>query len=144
MNNTRPLKFFLFCNSTTSLPDIPILPQRPTDVAQHFQHFTTISYILGDSERIRRVLNEAGLKVAMIPVKTIGNCLSSPKDVIQEHEKSQLVYKIPCADCEFVYVGQTKRYLNARVVEHKRAGKNQEPKKSASCEHLMLCDHRIN
>ena len=42
----------------------------------------------------------------MKPVKTIGNILTSPKDPIAEHEKSRLVYKIPCADCEFVYVGK--------------------------------------
>ena len=67
----------------------------------------------------------------MKPVKTIGNILTSPKDPIAEHEKSRLVYKIPCADCEFVYVGQTKRDLKSRVAEHKRAVKNAEPEKSA-------------
>ena len=55
-----------------------------------------------------------------------------------------LKYKIPCANCEFVYVGQTKRDLKSRVAEHKRAVKNAEPEKSALCEHLMLFDHRIN
>ena len=41
-------------------------------------------------------------------------------------------------------MGQTKRDLKSRVAEHKRAVKNAEPEKSASCEHLMLFDHRIN
>ena len=56
------------------------------------------------------------------------------------------MYKIPCADCEceFVYVGQTKRDLKSRVAEHKRAVKNVKPEKSALCEHLMVFDHRIN
>ena len=84
------------------------------------------------------------MKVAMKPVKTVGNILTSPKDPIAEHEKSRFVYKIPCADCEFVYVGQTKRDLKSRVAEHKRAVKNAEPEKSTLCEHLMLFDHRIN
>ena len=107
-------------------------------------HFTSIPYVQGTSERIGRILNEARVKVAMKPVKTIGNILTSPKDPIAEHEKSRLIYKIPCADCEFVYVGQTKRDLKSRVAEHKRAVKNAEPEKSALCEHLMLFDHRIN
>ena len=46
-----------------------------------------------------RILNEAGVKVAMKPAKTVGNILTSPKDPTAEHEKSRLVYKIPCADC---------------------------------------------
>ena len=57
---------------------------------------------------------------------------------------NKLVYKIPWADCEFVYVGQTKRDLKSCVAEHKRAVKNAKPEKSALCEHLMLFDHRIN
>ena len=56
----------------------------------------------------------------------------------------KIPYKIPCADSEFAYVGQTKRDLKSRVAEHKRAVKNAEPEKSALCEHLMLFDHRIN
>ena len=121
---------------------IPKVKQRNT--ARHLMHFTSIPYVQGTSERIGRILNEAGVKVAMKPVKTIGNILTSPKDPIAEHEKSRLIYKIPCADCEFVYVGQTKRDLKSRVAEHKRAVKNAEPEKSALCEHLMLFDHRIN
>ena len=117
---------------------IPKVKQRNT--TRHLKHFTSIP-----SERIGRILNEAGVKVAMKPVKTIGNILTSPnKDPIVEHEKSRLVYKIPCADCEFVYVGQTKRDFKSRVAEHKRAVKNAETEKSALCEHLMSFDHRIN
>ena len=106
--------------------------------------FTSISYVQGTSERIGRILDKVAVKVAMKPVKTIGNILTSTKDPIAEHGKSRLVYKIPCADCEFVYVGQTKRDLKSHVAEHKRAVKNAEPKKSALCEHLMLFDHCIN
>ena len=50
-------------------------------------HFTSIPYVQGTSECIGRILSEAGVKVAMKPVKTIGNILTSPKDPIAEHEK---------------------------------------------------------
>ena len=79
----------------------------------------------------------------MKSVKTIGQLLPSPKDTIHQHEKSQLVYRIPCKDCNFIYVGQTKRDLKSRVAEHKRAVKNQKPEQSALCEHLMKFDHAI-
>ena len=80
----------------------------------------------------------------MKPIRTIGNILTSPKDPITEDEKSQLIYKIPCNNCSFVYIGQTKRDLKSRISEHKRAVKNQEPEKSALCHHLMSSDHNIN
>ena len=105
----------------------PKVKQRNT--TRHLKHFTSVPYVQGTSECIGRILNKAGVKVAMKPVETIGNILTSPKDPIAEHEKSRLVYKIPCADCEFVYVGQMKRDLKSRVAEHKRAIKNAEPEK---------------
>ena len=78
----------------------PIPKSKQRNTTQHLKHFTSIPYAQGTSERIGRILNEAGVKVAMKPVKTIGNILTSPKDPIAEHEKSRLVYKIPCADCD--------------------------------------------
>ena len=122
----------------------PIPKVKQQNTTQHLTHFTSIPYAQGTSERIGRILNEAGVKVAMKPVKTIGNILTSPKDPIAEHEKSRLVYKIPCADCEFVYVEQTKRDIKSRIAEHTIAIKNSEPEKSALCEHLRLFDHHIN
>ena len=59
-------------------------------------------------------------------------------------EKSCLVYQVSCFDCYFVYFGQTKRDLKSRLAEHKLAINNQEPEKSALCEHSMQFDHLIN
>ena len=113
MHDTKPPMFCLFYNSTGSLSDtpypIPKVQQRNT--TQHLKHFTSIPYVQGTSEHIGSILNEAGGKVAMKPVTTIGNIITSPKDPTAAHEKSRLVYKIPCADCEVVYVGQTKQDL---------------------------------
>ena len=52
--------------------------------------------------------------------------------------------RMPCADCEFVFVGQAKRDLESRVAEHGGAVENAEPETFALCEHLMLFDHRID
>jgi len=37
---------------------------------------------------------------------------------ISDEEKPEVVYKIPCKNCEQVYVGETGRPLGARVKEH--------------------------
>ena len=59
--------------------------------------------------KIRRVLNEAGVKVAMKPIHTFCRILPSPKDpLLTLEEKSYLVYQVPCFNCGFVYIGQTK------------------------------------
>lgn len=36
-------------------------------------------------------------------------------------KKSNVIYQIPCAGCDTVYIGQTKMYLGVRLKEHKRA-----------------------
>ena len=43
-----------------------------------------------------------------------------------------------------VYIGQTKRDLKSRLAEHKLAIRNQEPEKSALCEHYIQFDHLID
>ena len=109
-----------------------------------YNHFTSIPYIQGTSEKVRRILNGAGIKVAMRPVRTIGQILPSPKDPHNPEEKSCVVYQVLCSDCNFVYIGQTKRDLKSRLAEHKLAIKNQEPEKSALCEHYVRFDHLID
>ena len=36
------------------------------------------------------------------------------------NEKSCQIYKTPCNDCEFSYIGQTKPDLKTRILEHQR------------------------
>lgn len=55
-----------------------------------------------------------------------------------------MVYQVPCHDCDFIYIGQTKRSLKSRLDEHKRSIKYQRPEKSALCQHTISMDHRIN
>jgi len=44
--------------------------------------------------------------------------LVHPTDRINDEEKPEVVYKIPCKNCERVYVGETGRPLGVRIKEH--------------------------
>ena len=115
--------------------------RQPRSQNTQYNHFTSIPYIQGTSEKVRRVLNEAGVKVAMKPAHSIGRILPSPKNPLTFEEKICLVYQVPCFDCDFVFIGQTKRDLKSCLAEHKLAIRNQEPEKSALCEQF---DHLID
>ena len=79
----------------------------------------------------------------MRPFVTIGKSLPSIKDSLDLNEITGIIYQVPCHDCPFVYIGQSKRDLKSRLSEHKRAIKYQQPETSAPCEHSITLDHII-
>ena len=129
-------------NSLTSLAKSLTSPAK--FLISPAKSFTTLPYIKGASDKIKRVLNGVGVKVALKPLLTIGKFLPSLKDPLVAEKKSCLVYQVPCKDCSFIYLGQTKKGLKSRVSEHQRAIKFQRPEKSALCEHSISLNHTIN
>ena len=118
---------------------------KPASTRLTFSGFTTLPYIKVVSDKIKRILLETGVQVvAFKPFLTISIFLPSVKDEINHNEKSNLVYEVPCQNCPFVYIGQTKRDLKSRIKEHQRAIKFQRPEKSALCQHSMENDHLVD
>ena len=68
--------------------------------------FVSIPYVQAVSEPIKRVLAQVGIEVALKPYFTLSSVFRKPKDVICDEKKCGLVYKIPCRDCDAVYVGE--------------------------------------
>ena len=108
------------------------LQEKPRRPINFFKSFTCLPYIHGTTDKIQRVLNAVGVRVAMRPFATIGKSLPSPKDPLDVNEITDIIYQVPCHDCPFVYIGQTKRDLKLRLSEHKRAIKYQRPEKVCS------------
>ena len=72
----------------------------------------TIPYVQGVLEKIGGVLTREGIKVAYKPIRTINQVFPRPKDRLADPQmKRNIVYKIPCKNYDFVYHGQTKRFL---------------------------------
>ena len=118
--------------------------QRISEKIFFFESFTSILYIQGVFDKIKPAVNEVGVKVATKPHLTIRKVLPSLKNPLDNSEKCCLVYQVPCRDCSFVYIGQTKRDLKSRLDEHKRAIKNQRSDLLALCEHSITMDHIIS
>ena len=96
------------------------------------------------TERIKRVLQQGGVGVAMKPVCVLSNIFCKPKDKVLNKEKSGLVYQISCRDCDAVYIGETDRSLKTRKRKHIDAVKKFNLKKSALCQHVAENDHFIS
>ena len=71
---------------------------------------------------------------------TVKHLLSSAKDRILQEQRSR-VYRLDCADCASVYIGQTNRQLNIRVGEHLDAWQSRKFGESAFSDHLLEMNH---
>lgn len=46
------------------------------------------------------------------------NVIRKGKDKLIDSKQTHIVYQINCSNCDAIYIGQTKRYLEIRVKEH--------------------------
>ena len=87
----------------------------------------TLPYVKNISEMTARLLNQHGLTVAHKPTNTLRKALTKPKGRRENMDKINVIYKIPCSQCDKHYVGQTGRKLSTRIHEHKLASRRHDP-----------------
>ena len=61
----------------------------------------------------------------------------------QKHKDKGVVYQIPCAQCNEVYIGKTGRPLKTRISEHKRAVVTDDVR-NANATHWMRTNHNMD
>ena len=60
--------------------------------------------------------------------ETLREALVQTKDPQPEWKKKGVIYLVPCAKCESVYIGETGRTLKKKISEHKGAVKRHDVK----------------
>lgn len=60
------------------------------------------------------------MRMSYTGINNLRRFITVGKDRLHIGAKSNIVYKINCADCNASYVGQTGRLLNTRIREHKK------------------------
>ena len=103
----------------------------------------TIPYIKGTSETIARILQPYNIRVAHKPITTLRQLLTNVKDKDEPSDRRGAVYKIKCCDCQATYIGETRRNLNVRLTEHKRATRNGDINNHIA-EHHLKTNHRMD
>ena len=61
----------------------------------------------------------------------------------QKHVDKGVVYQIPCAQCDKVYIGETGRPLKTRITTHKRALSTGDVK-NTNAVHCMKINHSMD
>ena len=77
-----------------------------------------LPYIKGLSENLSRIMRNYHVSTSYKPHTTLRRLLVHPKDKIAKDEKCDVVYKIPCHNCDKSYIGETGRQFQVRREEH--------------------------
>ena len=73
---------------------------------------------------------------------TLHHQLMRVKDTDPLEKRAGVVYRLPCSECEFSYIGETKRSLETRLRAHKAVTKRGEVQMSAVAEHAWTNQHQ--
>ena len=112
-----------------------------TPLAESVRGYSTIPYVSGTSEPIKRVLENYGIKVAFKPYQTISKMFPKPKDQMDNEDARDPVYDIPCVNCSKSYVGETQRKFITRKSEHQKAVARRQGEKSALADYVIKTNH---
>ena len=82
--------------------------------------FAVLPFINGVTQPLTRILRRHDIQVVNKPLKTLQQEFPSPKFRPPIEHQPNVVYKIPCADCGWCYVGETGRCFETRKKEHVR------------------------
>lgn len=123
--------------------DRKIKSRNKDDKDDEWKGFVTLPYVGGTTEKIQRILTSHKIKTAIKPSSTLRQVLSKPKDAVPNEKKTGVVYEIPCADCDLVYIGETGRSLLTRTKEHIASVRLAKVDNSALAEHCHKTDHAV-
>ena len=79
---------------------------------------TSIPYVRGVSEKIKRICSKVGIRVMFRSGRTLRSLLTKVKPRKDPTDATGVVYRISCMDCDCSYTGETCRALNVRLKEH--------------------------
>lgn len=97
---------------------IKIIITKPLDDTMIY---CSMKYIRGLSENLMKLFTTHfdNIKISTKSIITLQGLYTKTKEKIHHTDKSDVIYQIPCNDCNVTYIGQTGRNLKIRIAEHK-------------------------
>lgn len=91
----------------------------------------------------RKLKNVSNIKLALKPNTTLRSIYTNTKDKYETIQKSNVIYKVNCNDCDNVYIGQTGKKLETRLKQHQQYV-NKRSAHSALASHSLDHAHSFN
>ena len=105
------------------------------DPPNPYHGFAVLPFIKGLTEPLTRLLRNNGIRTTSRPLKTLKQNFFSPKSRPPPvDQQTNVVYKLPCADCSWSYIGEAGRCLKTRISEH--IGNTKSFKKVPTLQHM--------
>ena len=90
------------------------------ELQENSNGFAVLPFINGVTQPLTRILQRHDILVVNKPFKTLHQEFRSPELRPPIEHQPNVVYKIPYADCDWCYVGETGRCFETRKKEHIR------------------------
>jgi len=113
-----------------------------------FRSKVILPYSVDLGETLKRILERHRVRTIFKTIIKLSTVLASEKGAVPARKRWDIVYEIPCGNCEHRYIGETKRSLNTGLKEHHRDTlpriilKN--PVKTALTKHAAQSGHAFN
>ncbi|HEY9486224.1 MAG TPA: hypothetical protein VIQ04_06255, partial [Nitrososphaeraceae archaeon] len=107
--------------------------------------FASITYHDRITNSINGVFQQhSNTKLIPKPYLTLGKVMYTQlKDPVHNTNKSNIIYKVNCLDCDKAYIGQTKNYLKNRIKNHRKDIENQK-RSTALANHALNEHHHLD
>ena len=92
--------------------------QRPPSKPSDDHLVVSIPYDAGHSSALRKSLSKYNIGTVFKSTNTLRSILTHTKTPTPAKQQKNVIYKIPCGDCDVFYIGQTCRPLTKRIKEH--------------------------
>lgn len=102
--------------------------------------YSSIPYVNGLSEKLEHIFQHHNISITHKSHNHVKQFFTKLKSKTPKMKQTHIVYKIPCEDCNKVYIGQSLQYLQERIKAHKYA-KNAS---TALTKHKVETDHTFN
>ncbi|XP_025268300.1 uncharacterized protein LOC112639226 [Camponotus floridanus] len=104
--------------------------------------YISLPFVDGWSDDVDRFFKKIGFKVVYNVPKKLNSLIKRGKDRLPINNRTEVVYKLDCKNCNVSYIGQTKRHVSTRVKEHRNNIKVHETKITTSLRINYCADYR--
>lgn len=87
-----------------------VLQPRAATSRKVFTAIAGIPYVRGISEALAHIFADYDLRVGHVPASKLRNMPVKVKNTLPDNNFPGVVYRIACADCNQVYIGETGKF----------------------------------